>query len=966
MAGYKGCDLRMLVTNAFGLQSKLGELQRIAKTQSPDIIIVTETKFTADKINQLEASLPGYSEPLRCDRTAQGGGVAVWVKSSLAVAHMDRPCCEGHEVVWLNVRNSNGKNTVICAIYRSGSLSDTDVSLFQYLDDQLAGTSCLDAGIILAGDFNVHHEAWLGSNKTTKAGEELENLCASYGLSQHVKSPTRGCNPLDLIMSDHAAPVSVTVNPPLGRSDHAVLIADFLCLGPHQEPATSRTSWCYHKADWPRLRHYFRSTDWSTVLGEDADTACEKLTSIVHQGMNRFVPSKSYVIRTTDPTWWNSTCAEALARKSAAWRRWRKHRANEFLKQAYVSSVQSCAAVFQAAMEGQRSRLRAKLTSGSISDKGWWTNIKKLGGIGRNSEIPLLVDQQGTEYVTSREKADCFGKHFSSKCSLGSADLSADSLPCFPQRPGTAQGINTIHFRTSAVCKLLSRIDISKAPGPDNIPARVLKECAQELAPAVTRLFRLIFRSGIQPAPWKLARVIPIHKRSSKAQVKNYRPVSLLPLLSKIYEAIVNNQLTNYLEKHCLLSPHQFGFRRKLGTADLLTALHYEWIGAVGSGGSARIIAIDIAGAFDRVSHEGLLHKASAYGIRGQLLTWLKSYLSNRQINVVIGGQQSQAYPITAGVPQGSILGPTLFLLYINDMEEQVPAEVGLAIYADDTTLYSVVKNPAECAHSHDQLQTAINAIQRWGQTWSVSFEPTKSQSLVVTNWASCDVSPVLFDNVEVQEEDTLKLLGVTFDRKLSFRTHLRHVSVRGNQRLYFLRKAARYLDSQSLMKVYRGFVRPILEYSPLVWMGAAPSHLARLDQVQKRAMKIAGSPVLLQSLAARRYVAGLCYLYKLQCLLEPKKLVQMVPPSASQTGSPRTRRQARPRHKYQLLNVLPTVATLPLRRSFPHCLLEVWNDLPESLLQQSPHLSHLQSFKLSVNEYLRRKDWLWATNYCG
>ena len=215
-------------------------------------------------------------------------------------------------------------------------------------------------------------------------------------------------------------------------------------------------------------------------------------------------------------------------------------------------------------------------------------------------------------------------------------------------KPRTMDKLSTVHFRRVNVRKELRRLNTAKASGPDDIPAHVLKSCADELSHPLTKLFSLCFRKQIQPCQWKCARAVPVYKKKSRSLPQNYRPVSLLSIISKVMESIVNRQLLNFLESRGVLSPRQFGFRNGLGTTDLLMKLYHEWAVAAASGGSAHVLAIDIAGAFDKVSHAGLLHKASVYGLDGALHGWLSSYLTGRSINAVVGGQSSSSSEITS------------------------------------------------------------------------------------------------------------------------------------------------------------------------------------------------------------------------------------------------------------------------------------------------------------------------------
>ena len=648
-------------------------------------------------------------------------------------------------------------------------------------------------------------------------------------------------------------------------------------------------------------------------------------------------------------------------RKDKAWKRCREC-PTDINKSLYYDSMTRVTDQLRQARQTHQDMVRDRLYQRNMTDKMWWCTIKQAGGIGRGSSIPVLTGADGTECIANQQKAECLAQYFASKCSLKD-DFTDDSLPIV-DKPGP-DTLCTVRFRPSAVKRALRQLDSSKATGPGGIPAKVLKQAAAELASPLAHLFTQCFESGVQPSSWKTARVVPIYKRKSKSSPKNYRPVSLLPIVSKVMEGIANRQIVNFLEAHHLLSDQQFGFRRGLGAADLLARLQHEWSLALAQSGEVHILAADIAGAFDKASHRGVLHKAVQYGLSGKLLAWLSSYLSNRHLQVVVSGQQSSLMPIHAGVPQGSILGPTLFLLYVNDCESHLPNGVKLAVYADDTTLYKCVPDSGALRDCNADLQEAVQALSTWGSKWKIQFEPTKSQALVLSHHRPMWQHQALqFDGVTVQEEESLKLLGVVFDRQLAFRNHIRSVAIRGNQRLYFLRRAAPLLDIRGREKAYNGFVRPVLEYCPLAWMGASISTLAQLDAVQHRALKIISSETWLPSLAIRRTVAALCYVYKLLCLPPHSPLQSLVPKRSTpgpQLYATRHRSTDCP-HQHQLEPSVPFSSRNTVLHSFPTGVLDTWNSLPSSLFHDELHLKKLQTFKVKVYHYLRKSKWEWAT----
>ena len=327
---------RLLVTNAFSLCSKIGNLQHALITHNVDIAVVTETKMTIDKVTQAEATIPGYAPPIRRDRTAHGGGVAIWVKAGVPHKELDiDPATQ--EIIWIRIAANHNTRLGLCAAYRPGSCAHNDISMFDQIDAgiETARQSC--SNVILAGDFNVHNEDWLGSSHTTIAGETAEGMCYQQHLQQHVNDATRRHNILDRVMSDIPNHVTTLLHLPLGRSDHAVITADFQLTPSHDQPST-RTVWRYQHAAWPRFRAFFRKMDWDTILPDNPDSASELIAPKIIDGMNKFIPSKVMRTRPTDPIWWTPECSAAVEAKRKAWNLHRRNRDNIVLQEAYTYS----------------------------------------------------------------------------------------------------------------------------------------------------------------------------------------------------------------------------------------------------------------------------------------------------------------------------------------------------------------------------------------------------------------------------------------------------------------------------------------------------------------------------------------------------------------------------------------------------------------------------------------------------
>ena len=274
--------------------------------------------------------------------------------------------------------------------------------------------------------------------------------------------------------------------------------------------------------------------------------------------------------------------------------------------------------------------------------------------------------------------------------------------------------------------KLVKGLDSTKATGSDGISEVVLKNISPELSPLLGKLSNCCLKEKCFPNIWKLSSVCPVFKiageRSSPSQ---YRPISLLSVISKLLEAVINQRVLAHLSKNNLLSDKQYGFRSSRSTADALTVFTHRISQALYVNRDVRAVALDISKAFDKVRHKGLLLKLACYGISGNLLAVIESFLSNRSLQVVVIGQTSDAHKINAGVHQGSLLGPTLFLIFINDLPLDIVSSLNM--YADDTTVYGQTSKTCSDTVLAANLTSDLEHVVKWGKSWLVSFNSSKT-----------------------------------------------------------------------------------------------------------------------------------------------------------------------------------------------------------------------------------------------
>jgi hypothetical protein len=665
--------------------------------------------------------------------------------------------------------------------------------------------------------------------------------------------------------------------------------------------------------------------------------------------MATFIPNKQFIHKANSAPWFNQACQTAISQRNHLYHIY-KGDPNEHNRQTFLEARRSCKQTIRLAKAQHATHYQDKISECKVGDKSFWRLTKKIQKGDNKSTIPSLI--QGDQVLSdSKEKADLLCSTFAS---ISTLDDQGIEPPAFPER--TNKKLPRIRIFPKYVRRTLQSLDTSKATGPDEIPAIVLKQCAHVLATPLTKLFHQSLKQGYFPEKWKEARVQPAFKKGDHSCVTNYRPISLLPILAKVLESLVNRQLIQHLEKNQLLSDTQYGFRSKRSTADLLSLATEVWLKSLDEYGESRVVSLDISKAFDRVWHKGLLHKLPGYGICGAALRWISSYLSNRKISVVLEGTTSDKLSINAGVPQGSILGPTLFLLYINDLPDRLQSETH--VFADDTTLSHSThfKSQSESSRllqgkreeSAQILNRDLAHIAEWGKNWLVAFNPTKTQTITISLKHNMEIPPVAMSGVQLESTDTLHLLGIDISNKLSWTSHISCIAKRASQRLGALYRVRSYLTPESVLYLYKTQIRPILEYCSHLWSRSAASGIALLDRIQKRVCKLIGPQLSLklEPLSHRRDVSSLSLLYRYQNGLCSSQLHKAVPPLKQHR---RQLRSAETNHKVTL--EVPRCRTTHYQTSFFPQTITLWNSLPADAFPDTPNLS---KFKSAVNRMLK------------
>lgn len=829
---------------------------------SADFFALTETHLDSS-VPDGALTLPGWAI-VRRDRSRYGGGVALLFRNSfLCTPRLDLQSPSGEDL-WTELTIS-GKKVIIATIYRPPSQSaDATRAFIDALDVSLGKALSENSILVMLGDFNAKHSDWLQlpGSPTDLAGSSLSNLTNSFNLSQLVSDVTRPSggqglpsdNPsgslLDLIFTNRPDLLSQPkIEPPLGSSDHfAVRCSISTVAVPRGRPI--RRLWNLKKANIEAFLADLSAQRWPCV-GSSAspDAQWESWSSAFHDCARRHVPSKLVRHVQPKPAWLSDRLLAECKLKKALFRICKLHPTADNLLRYRVQRNKTTALLRRAKKEFS-SDLEDSLRRPSSRGQDFWSFVRRVKGSKEVRPIPPLLQADGSLATSDKAKADVLNAFFIRQSALPSRDDPPTVIDRYSS--STSFRLSSLTVSEAEVFALLSTLNVRKAPGMDGISNNILRAAAPAIAGSLAVLFQNSLNAGRLPSAWKVQKIKPIHKRGPRNSPDNYRPISLLSSVVKVLETIVNRRLYAHLDSQHLLSSFQSGFRRGDSPSLQLFRLTHSMMSAVDSGSVVGAVFYDIRKAFDTVWHAALLRKLSLAGISGSLLSWFSDFLTTRSQQVEVGSQLSSPASPLAGVPQGSVLSPTLFLLFIDSVTSVTSSPSNC--FADDTSTFVFSPSPAEAEVS---LQADVNSVSSWAKAHKLSFHPSKTVCMLFHHPRRPSPPLSIFlDGQAVSCVQSHRHLGLTLSATFSWSCHVDSIIKKASSMLGLMRlfRFAYHFSSHSLLRIYLNYIRPSVEYCCTSWSGLPPSLARRLEAIQRSALAIAGLPPdFLPSLSSRR-----------------------------------------------------------------------------------------------------------------
>ena len=941
--------INCIYTNADRLTNKFDELISIIKHDDISIVAIVETlpkDLEHRKIdpNDIKFVLPGYS----VIHNNKGRGLCLFIKDG--IDFIRQPDYETFDTsIFVKIKTKEDSLT-LGVVYKSPSSS---VEQVQIMLDQINSISNKhqhpNDKLLLLGDFNFPQIDWF--NEITPGSDEnpasrfMYTIHDNY-LKQLIDQNTHykpGTKPsmIDLIITNNDDLINnIDYYAPIGNSHHLVLHFKVLIDLPCPTPCTT-IKYLYNKGDYDAMRQDLKDVNWNTIFNDtnDVDKCMFEIESLINLSKDKHIPIKKKGRSVKVKRTFNlpETLHSKIVLKRKAFKYYKKYPTpsnfNKYVKIRNEVNIDTRLAQKDKELSvAKEAKTNPKALFNYISSK---TKPKET--------ISDLDKPNGEMTENDEEKSQVLNDFFSSVF----VQESKDNIPTFDKE--VENNLSNIQITENDMLNVLKSLNVNKSPGPDGIHPKILRELCNELSYPLKVLFDKTMNEGKLPKGWKEAEVRPIFKnKGSKSSPGNYRPVSLTAVICKIFEKFVRDALCKHFTDNNLLSEEQYGFcKGRSCTTQLLVTLN-DWMHSLDKKLPLDAAYLDFRKAFDSVPHLRLLTKLKGYGVTGKVLDWVKDFLSNRNQFVCINDKCSEKAPVTSGVPQGSVLGPTLFIYFINDLPEVATSLI--KIFADDTKAYCSLTNETD----HIKLQDTIHSFVGWSDKWLLGFNSDKCKILHVGSTNPRHEYYMRHNGVlnKLETTDNEKDLGVFIDEKLSFAHHLTTSVKKGRSMTGIIMRHITHKTKDILIPLFKGLVRPILEYAVAVWCPYWKKDIDKLEKVQRQFTKrIKGMKDLTYSgRLSKRKLPSLLYSRIKGDIIEVNKILNYYDPITTKSLLTLSNNPYHTRTNSMKLGK-PGFDTKKFQFFFTNRIINLWNKLPSNTVTSES----LNTFKNNIDKNLKR-----------
>ena len=832
-------EILILHMNCRSIINKFEEIVQICKELCPDILCCTETWM--DESVPVNSHVPTGYRVIRKDRNdsfkqmynkKNGGGIAVYYKNHIKVDIKDYMSDPIEEILWLHIKGK--ESFMLGTIYRASYTETLSTKSGESkLEENIRKASEISNRLIINGDYNV--DLLKENNKQTQT---LNNIYESYGLQQYIKKPTRIDTEtgkptlIDHVWANGSLNMIKKTGTFTGISDH---FGTYMILNKQKEQSqkevvTYRSFKNYDQIKYTDdLEDNLKNSNIIEYLKlKDVNKATEELTKVMQTTAQSHAPLKEIKIggSKTSAPWTNEELEDTIKQK------------NELVKDYF----QYGKSVFKNRIKkiaNKITHMKRKLKTAYITAK-----LKDAeGNVKKTWNLLNLVTNREIRKETiepenlNQEKVDKYNKFFATVGTEIQKELHFE--PHEEQIAGLV-GFKFMSITPEVVIKLIDQIKPDVAVGNDNINAKLIKDAKHVIAPILARIMNIGYETCTFPDSMKTANIKAIHKKNSTEEIENYRPISILPTMSKIFERDALNQMMKFLVTNNKLSKHQHAYQKGHSTVTCLFEVVNHLYKMIEAKMYTAIASLDLSKAFDSIDHTMLLNKLGKLGLSEQMLKWIKSYLADRKQRTKFSNITSKEETVTSGVPQGSILGPLLFLCFTNDLPDCFEENQIILSYADDTQIVVHAKTIDDLKR---KIELVITTAQTWYDNNSMKNNIGKTEILIlnVGPWKNEKVKIKVVQNnktIILKPKNQIKVLGVHIDSKLNWDSQINFIKKKSLNITRNLHRVNHTLPVNQRIQLYKSLIEPNFSYADVIWGGCGKVNAKKLQVVQNFAAK--------------------------------------------------------------------------------------------------------------------------------